>query len=78
MLTGTRSGPVVLPGGHRPAGGVGQGEQVPALLAVEAERAGEPIQDVVGRAHLPALLHPLVVVGAQPGKQRQLVAAQAR
>jgi len=48
-----------------------------ALLVVEAERGGERVQDVVGRAYLPALFHPLVVVGAQPGQQGQFLAAQA-
>ncbi|BBH67953.1 hypothetical protein ACTI_46380 [Actinoplanes sp. OR16] len=63
----------VEPGGHRPAGGVGQGQQVPAFAVVEAERTGDRLQDVVGRAYFPALLHALVVVGAQPGQQSDLL-----
>ncbi len=50
---------------------------MPAFLVVEAEGAGERVQDVVGRAYLPALLHPLVVVGAQPGQQGQFLTPQA-
>ncbi len=63
-------------GGRGPAGGAGQGEQMPAFGVVEAERAGQRVQDAVGRAYLPALFHPLVVVGAQPGQQRQFLAPQ--
>src|SRR5689334_18391898 len=47
-----------------------------AFLVVEAERTGERVKDVVGRAYLPSLFHPLVVVGTQPGQQSQLLAPQ--
>jgi pimeloyl-ACP methyl ester carboxylesterase len=74
-----------LPGrasrGLRRRGGVGgadQVEQVDAFGVVEQQGAGDGVQDGVGGAAGIAALQPGVVRDADPGQQRDLLAAQAR
>jgi delta 1-pyrroline-5-carboxylate dehydrogenase len=50
---------------------------VPPLDLVQLQCVGERVEHRVRRAHVPALLQALVVVGAEPGEHRDLLAAQA-
>jgi hypothetical protein len=55
-----------------------QGAQVLAFGRVEAEDPRQRVQDLRGRLRRAALFEPYVVVDADPGELRQLLAAQAR
>ena len=59
-------------------GGADQVEQVGAFGVVEQQGAGDGVQDGVGGAAGVAALQPGVVRDADPGQQRDLLAAQAR
>ncbi len=46
-------------------------------VVVEAQRAGERVEHLLGRMRVAALLEPDVVVDADAGEQRELLAPQA-
>ncbi|GGV30989.1 hypothetical protein GCM10010182_62850 [Actinomadura cremea] len=52
--------------------------QVGAFVGVEAERAGDGVQDVGGHVAGPALFQARVVVDAHPCQQCQFLPAQTR
>ncbi|WUI12949.1 hypothetical protein OG218_11850 [Kineococcus sp. NBC_00420] len=58
-----------------PCGG-GQVVQVLPFHVVEAERAGEFVEDPHRDVRLAALFQPAVVVGAEPGEDREFLLAQ--
>ncbi len=72
--------PLRLPGGRRRrhGGGAGQVEQVHAFGIIELERPCDPVEYALGGAADVAALQPRVVVHADPGQQRDLLATQAR
>ena len=52
--------------------------QVRSRVFVELERSGERVEDMRGGVLVTALLEPDVVIGADAGEHRDLLAAQAR
>src|SRR6201996_3173510 len=60
------------------AGRLGELEQVGGGILVELQRPGDGQQHLVGRMPVAALLEADVVVGADPGEERDLLAPQAR
>jgi hypothetical protein len=46
------------------------------LLGGEVQRPGEGVENLVGGAHVPSLLHALVVVGTHSGQQGQFLTPQ--
>ena len=59
-------------------GGPDEVEEVGPFDLVELQGTGDGVEDVLGDAADVAALEPDVVLGADPGEQRHLLAAQAR
>jgi len=55
----------------------GQGAQVNGGVIVEPEGTGQGVEDVIGGVTIAALFQTDVVVGADAGKHRELLAPQA-
>ncbi len=72
-LAGLRRLPVA-----RSLRGAGQVEEMRPLGLVEAERARDRFEDTLRNARQVAALHPVVVVDADPGQGRDLLAPESR
>ena len=78
---GSRPGTALPLGGaaarRRTSGAVDHAEQVGGAGVVESQRPGQGLDDLAGGVAVPALLQAQVVVGADAGEHRQLLAPQS-